>query len=72
MPIAKFGSDDQKERFLRPMATGQMLCAFALTEAHGGSDAGALSTRALRDGDDYSPAARAVLREGGALPGLAP
>lgn len=53
MPIAKFGSDDQKERFLRPMATGQMLCAFALTEAHGGSDAGALSTRALRDGDDY-------------------
>lgn len=53
MPIARFGTDEQKERFLRPMAQGKMLCAFALTEAHGGSDAGALATRALRDGDDY-------------------
>ena len=35
------------------MATGQMLCAFALTEEHGGSDAGALTTRARRDGDSY-------------------
>lgn len=53
MPIARFGSDDQKERFLRPMAAGEMLSAFALTEEHGGSDAGALTTRARRDGDDY-------------------
>ncbi|MBK9360117.1 MAG: acyl-CoA dehydrogenase family protein [Rubrivivax sp.] len=53
MPIARFGTDDQKERYLRPMAEGRMLCAFALTEAHGGSDAGALATRAQRDGDAY-------------------
>jgi len=36
MPIARFGNDEQKERFLRPMAAGEMLSAFALTEAHGG------------------------------------
>jgi len=53
MPIARFGTEDQKERFLRPMAEGRMLCAFALTEAHGGSDAGALSTRARLEGDAY-------------------
>ncbi len=53
MPIARFGTDDQKERFLRPMAQGRMLCAFALTEAHGGSDAGALSSRARLEGDEY-------------------
>jgi hypothetical protein len=53
MPIAIFGNDDQKERFLRPMAEGRMLSAFLLTEAHGGSDAGALTTRAVRDGGHY-------------------
>jgi len=53
MPIARFGTEQQKETFLRPMAQGTMLSAFALTEAHGGSDAGALSTRARRDGDHY-------------------
>ncbi len=53
MPIARFGNDEQKERFLRPMARGEMLSAFALTEAHGGSDAAALTTRARRDGSYY-------------------
>jgi alkylation response protein AidB-like acyl-CoA dehydrogenase len=53
MPIATFGNDNQKERFLRPMAEGRMLSAFLLTEAHGGSDAGALTTRARREGDHY-------------------
>ena len=53
MPVAKFGNDDQKKRFLRPMAEGRMLSAFLLTEAHGGSDAGALTTRAVRDGSAY-------------------
>ena len=53
MPIFKFGSDDQKRRFLRPMAEGRMLSAFALTEAHGGSDAAAMTTRAVRHGDEY-------------------
>jgi len=53
MPIATFGSDEQKERFLAPMARGEMLSAFCLTEPQGGSDAGALTTRARRDGDHY-------------------
>lgn len=53
MPVATFGNDDQKKRFLRPMAEGRMISAFLLTEAHGGSDAGALTTRAIRDGDHY-------------------
>jgi len=53
MPIYRFGTDAQKERFLRPMARGEILCAFALTEAIGGSDAGGLTTRARRDGDHY-------------------
>ncbi len=53
MPVANFGNDDQKTRFLRPMAEGKMLSAFLLTEAHGGSDAGALTTRAVRDGQHY-------------------
>lgn len=53
MPIATFGTDEQKARFLVPMARGQMLSAFCLTEPQGGSDAGALATRARRVGDDY-------------------
>ncbi len=53
MPLVHFGSQAQKEKFLRPMAEGRMLSAFALTEAHGGSDAGAMSARARRDGDFY-------------------
>ena len=53
MPILEYGSQAQKERYLRPLAQGEMLCAFALTEAKGGSDAGALTTRAVRDDDGY-------------------
>jgi len=52
-PIAGFGSEAQKERFLRPLARGEKLSAFCLTEAHGGSDAGAMTTRAVRKGDRY-------------------
>ncbi|NKE68901.1 acyl-CoA dehydrogenase [Ramlibacter sp. RBP-2] len=53
MPIYRFGSDAQRDRFLRPMARGDMLGAFLLTEAHGGSDAGAPKTTAVRRGDHY-------------------
>jgi len=53
MPVYNFGSDVQRERFLRPMARGEMLSAFLLTETHGGSDAGAPRTTARRDGDHY-------------------
>lgn len=53
VPILAFGNDAQKERFLRPLATGQMLGAFALTEPQAGSDARNLKTTARRDGDHY-------------------
>lgn len=52
-PIIQFGDDEQKNRYLPKMATGEYLGAFCLTEATSGSDAGSLKTRAVRDGDDY-------------------
>ena len=53
MPIYKFGSTAQKEKFLKPMARGEWLGAFCLTEPQAGSDAANLRTRAQRDGDSY-------------------
>jgi butyryl-CoA dehydrogenase len=53
MCILKFGNDAQKDQFLRPMAEGKLIGAFALTEPHAGSDAAALKTTARKDGDDY-------------------
>ena len=52
-PILKFGTPEQKERFLKPMAQGDMLACFCLTEPQAGSDAAAIKTRAVRDGDHY-------------------
>ena len=52
-PILGFGNDAQKESFLKPLARGEHLGCFCLTEPHVGSDAGAIRTRATRDGDDY-------------------
>ncbi|MBI1274985.1 acyl-CoA dehydrogenase [bacterium] len=51
--ILRFGSDEQKERFLLPCAKGEMIGAFALTEPQAGSDAAALRTTACREGDEY-------------------
>ena len=48
-----YANDAQKEQWLRPLAQGQMLGAFALTEPHTGSDATALRTTAVREGDEY-------------------
>lgn len=53
MPILKFGNDEQKAQFLRPLARGEHIGAFALTEPQAGSDASSLRTRARRDGGDY-------------------
>jgi len=53
LPVLNFGSSDQKERFLRPLAKGEMLGAFALTEPGAGSDAGAIRTRAEKRGNTY-------------------
>ena len=51
--LLNHGSAAQQERWLKPLASGALLGAFALTEAHAGSDAAALKTTARRDGDHY-------------------
>jgi butyryl-CoA dehydrogenase len=53
LPILTFGTDEQKARFVPPLARGEHLGAFALTEAEAGSDAGALRTKAEPDGDGW-------------------
>jgi alkylation response protein AidB-like acyl-CoA dehydrogenase len=52
-PIEKFGNDDQKKRFLEPLARGEKLGCFALTEPNAGSDAANQQTRAVREGDGW-------------------
>ena len=49
LPVVTWGTDEQRERWLGPMVAGEALGAFALTEPHAGSDAGAIRTRAARD-----------------------
>ena len=51
--IHRYGNDDQKERFLRPLAAGEVIGAFALTEPSAGSDPVRQTTTAVRDGDHY-------------------
>jgi butyryl-CoA dehydrogenase len=52
-PIYQFGTPRQKEKYLRKLASGEMLGAFGLTEPEAGSDAGATRTTAVRDGDEW-------------------
>jgi butyryl-CoA dehydrogenase len=52
-PVYKFGTDAQRERFLKPVASGHTPGCFALTEAQAGSDARNQNTLAVRDGDGY-------------------
>ncbi len=52
-PILSFGTEDQKQKFLVPLAKGEVLGAFCLSEPHAGSDASNLKTRAIADGNDY-------------------
>lgn len=53
MPLVEYGTSEQKEKFLRPMARGDLLSAFCLTEPQSGSDAGAVRTRAERRNGGY-------------------
>ena len=53
MPIVDFGSDEQKRTFVPPLARGDYLGAFGLTEPGAGSDSGATKTSATREGDEY-------------------
>lgn len=52
-PIYKFGSEEQKQKYLRPLAEGTKLGAYGLTEPGSGSDAGGMKTTARFDGTDY-------------------
>lgn len=52
-PIYRYGTDEQKERYLRPSATGEYLAAFGLTEPGAGSDTAAIATTAKLEGDTY-------------------
>ena len=52
-PILMFGSEEQKGKYLPDIGQGKRLAAFGLTEANAGSDAGAIQTTAIRDGDSY-------------------
>ena len=53
MPILNYGTEAQKQRYVRDLASGRKLTAFALTEPQGGSDAASIRTRAVRKGDNY-------------------
>lgn len=53
LPILKFGTEDQKDRFVGPMARGEKLGAFCLTEPHAGSDASAIRTNARKVGNKW-------------------
>ena len=52
-PIQLFGTPSQKERFLPPLASGERIGSFCLTEANAGSDASSVETTAVRDGNEF-------------------
>jgi alkylation response protein AidB-like acyl-CoA dehydrogenase len=52
-PILDYGTDEQKERYLRPMARGEAIGCFCLTEPEAGSDAASIKTRAVKDGNAH-------------------
>src|SRR5437764_2579709 len=54
LPLLTFGTGEQKSRFVPPLARGEILGAFALTEPEAGSDAGSLRTRAEANGDGWT------------------
>src|SRR5437773_8619171 len=53
VPVLQYGSEEQKQRFLVPMAKGEMLACFCVTEPQAGSDAAAIKTRAQRYGNRW-------------------
>ncbi|MFP3514525.1 acyl-CoA dehydrogenase family protein, partial [Peribacillus sp. SIMBA_075] len=52
-PVYTFGTEEQKQKYLRPMAEGTKVGAYGLTEPSAGSDAGSMKTSAKEDGDHY-------------------
>ncbi|MBN1525803.1 MAG: acyl-CoA dehydrogenase family protein [Spirochaetales bacterium] len=53
IPIILFGNEEQKQKYLPKLAAGEIIAAFALTEPDAGSDAGAIKTTAIKNGDNY-------------------
>jgi butyryl-CoA dehydrogenase len=70
-PIVLFGTEDQKERFLPLLASGEYIGAFCLTEANAGSDAGAVETTAVYDNGEYVVNGTKVFVTNGGVCGLA-
>src|SRR5438046_8684950 len=64
-PIWKFGTDDQKERYLRPAIAGEKIAALAITEPDAGSDGAGIATRAVRDGDVWRVTGRKLYIKNG-------
>ncbi|MFI5400775.1 MAG: acyl-CoA dehydrogenase family protein [SAR324 cluster bacterium] len=71
MPVLEYGSDAQRERYLRPMARGEMLSAFCLTEPQGGSDAAHLKTTARRHGRGWTLSGRKQFITSGSIADVA-
>ncbi|MBN2282658.1 MAG: acyl-CoA dehydrogenase [Deltaproteobacteria bacterium] len=69
-PLLHFGTREQKEKYLRPLAGGDMLGAFAVTEPDAGSDPGSMKTRAVDRGDHYLVNGRKVFITNGSYAGL--
>lgn len=69
-PLLDHGTDEQKGAYLEALAGGEMLGAFALSEAAAGSDAASLKTTATKDGDDYVLKGSKIWVSNGALAGL--
>jgi len=53
LPVSKFGTEEQKEKYLKPSIAGEMIGALAITEPNAGSDARAIKTNATKDGDSW-------------------
>jgi len=71
MPILKFASEAKKDEWLPKLATGEALGCYCLTEPNAGSDAAALQTRAVRDGDDWVISATKIWVTNGGIASLA-
>jgi butyryl-CoA dehydrogenase len=69
-PTYEFGNPDQHQRFLVPLATGEKIGTFCLTEPNAGSDASSLETTAVRDGNDYMLNGNKVFVTNGGVSGI--
>ena len=69
-PVYAFGTEAQRERFLVPLASGEKIGAFCLTEPNAGSDASSLETNAVRDGDSYKLNGNKIFVTNGGVSGI--